>query len=118
MADTRLEDASELATFLRPLKSVGYRSREQVAGVAESAPDALARYLGITVQQLSGILPPKRFPMAGAARRFPLGVALDRIPPARFSLMRAPGDVVKLPPRVNLIEEMRAIRNQGERGTC
>lgn len=123
MADTRIEDAPQIAQFATPLKALGYRSLEQFLGTAAVEPDALARYLKINVSNLQtivGSIPrPARLPARGAARRrHPLGVRLDRVPRSTFSLMRAPGMAAALPPTVNWINQMQPVRDQGDRGTC
>ncbi|MGB6604592.1 MAG: C1 family peptidase [Steroidobacteraceae bacterium] len=119
MPETLIDNAPQLAAFAQTLKALGYRSAEQAAGAAASAPADLARYLGIDVPALQAAFPPLRR-AAGAApkRRFSLGVQLNRIPRSRKALMLAPGAAVALPASVNLIAEMRPVRDQGQRGTC
>jgi hypothetical protein len=120
---TSIDSVSGLSAFAPALRALGYTTLEQVMGAAEAVPDDLARYLQVDRPTLATTL--GRIPMAaraGATRRArvkpPLGARLDRIRQPGFSLMRAPGTVAQLPPRMDLIPEMPAVRDQGTRGTC
>jgi hypothetical protein len=78
MADTRIEDAPQIAQFATPLKELGYRSLEQFLGTAAVEPDALAKYLKIDVNRLQTIVASVPRP---AGRRVGIGARLDA--PAR-----------------------------------
>jgi len=120
---TSIDTITGLSTFAPALRALGYTTLEQVMGAAEAVPDDLARYLHVDRPTLATTLGRIPLPaMAGPTRRArakpPLGARLDRIRQPGFSLMRAPGSVAQLPPKIDLIPEMAAVRDQGTRGTC
>ncbi len=104
-----------LARHADALKALGYRTVEEVASAIQAAGDAMAAYLG---EDLRSAFPPPSGRPSGAARQFPLGVALDRLPPPRtaFGVRRPPPSGV--PASTNLIGNMSPILNQVNRGTC
>lgn len=118
MAETPIANAQQLASYAPALRALGYRSLEQVAGAAAASPVDLARYLNVNESVIREIFPPPRGVAAAAPKRFALGVQLSRIPRPRRALMLAPGVVAALPPSVNLLPQMRPVRDQAERGTC
>lgn len=121
---TLIEDAVELVGHAAALKALGYSTLEQVVGTVDATSNELAAYLNIDsdVLRRKFVRRPEHQEQLTAAAKRPLlrsfGVRLDRVPPPRFALMRAPGTQVNLPLEVNLIGEMAAIRDQAERGTC
>ena len=124
MPETRIETVPALHRYLKHLKRLGYRTTDQLAGSAQSSSDALAAYLGITVTALNTLISniPRRSIAPGIApsppRKRSLGVRLDRIPHTNRAFMMSPVPAAPLPPSVNLIAEMQAVRNQGDRLTC
>jgi C1A family cysteine protease len=119
---TRLEDVPATAKHEHALKALGYQSVEGFVAAARVAHSAMSDYLGEDVDSVMSKLPENlRAETMGFAlpRQFAMGVDLKRIPRPqhafRFSI-RAPG----VPPasQVNLISQMPAVRDQGQRGTC
>src|SRR5258708_12826752 len=105
-----------LARHAKALNRLGYRTLEDVAGAAAAAADALSAYLGEDVRPA---LPAAAYTAMAAPHDFPLGVALDRIPPpiVAFALPAAP-PAGPLPSSADLTAQMPPIRDQGHRGTC
>jgi len=124
MPETRIESVAALHNHLKHLQRLGYRTTDQLAGAAQSSGDALAAYLGMSVADLNTLISriPRRPSAPEVARTAPrrraLGVRLDRIPRRNRAFMMSPVSAVPLPPSVNLIAEMQAARDQGDRGTC
>src|SRR5258708_37214564 len=81
-----------LARHAKALNRLGYRTLEDVAGAAAAAADALSAYLGEDVRPA---LPAAGYTAMAAPPDFPLGVALERIPPptVAFPLPAAPPPV-------------------------
>ncbi len=108
------------------LRALGYRSAEQVLGAGRSAPTALARYLGLDAPGLAALLAtlpgaaaPAAPAVAVARPTHRLGVRLDLMPRrANFAMSMPVGVATVLPARVDMIGQMRPVRDQGNRGTC
>jgi C1A family cysteine protease len=124
MPETRIEDVPKLQPYLVRLRSLGYRTTDQLAGSAQVAGDLLAAYLKIDRQTLDTMMwsIPTRPKPKGVAAAPPkmraLGVRLERVPRPRRALMMSAVSATPLPSKVNLIAEMQAVRDQGQRGTC
>ena len=118
-----LNDILELAPYEKALRSLGYETLEEFTYVAHAASPELAKYL--QVESVDNLLAP--LPMAVAAipahahqtmrqASYPLGAAISAVP----RLQTAPSFVAAddLPPQINHIADLTAIRQQGTRGTC
>jgi len=122
---TRMEDVVALAKFGPRLKALGYRSAEQVLGAGTAAPLALGQYLGIDAAALAALMnvlrggPPLAAAAVAAPIRHRLGVRLDLMPRrANFAMAVSASVASPLPPSTDLIDQMRPVRDQGDRGTC
>lgn len=118
-----IDSHPELAGFSVSLKAIGYVNTAQFIGAAAASPDAMVNYLQTTPTQLNQVIAlvaPRVGGMAlfGAPRTYSLGARADNIKPLRAALMHPPALPVQLPARVDLVETMRTIRDQGQRGTC
>jgi len=120
---TPIISVPQLSPHRDALEALGYSNTDQLVGAAESAGDALAQYLKVDRNVLDDLVKtiphaPRPVRIAGAPHLRGLGVTLERVPrPKRAPVMAgAPG--VPLPPKVDMIAEMRPIRDQGGRGTC
>lgn len=124
MSETRIDDVPELSQFTVALKSLGYRTTDQLIGAHSVTGDLLANYLktdAANLRELIDKIPRRQKPRgleAVPTRKFPLGVRLDRIPRPQRALRMSAVSAVPLPPKVNMIAEMPPVRDQGERGTC
>lgn len=124
MPETRIDDVPALGEFKVALKSLGYRTTDQLIGAHQVAGELLAGYLKTDAARLRGIieqLPHREKPhglAAVPARKFPLGVRLDRIPRPQRALRMSAVAAEPLPPKVNMIADMAPVRDQGDRGTC
>jgi C1A family cysteine protease len=125
MAETRIDDIPELGEFKVALKSLGYRTSDQLIGAYKIAGDLLAYYLktdAIRLRDTIEKLPRREIPRGfetTPVRKFALGVRLDRIPQPRRALTMSAVSAVPLPPKVNMVAQMAPIRSQGDaRGTC
>ena len=124
MPETRIEDVPELKDHVQRLKSLGYRTTDQVAGAAQAAGDLLANYLKMDRNALDAMMssiprrPQPKGIQAPEPRKRALGVRLDRVPRPRRALMMSALAAAPLPPLVNMIAEMQPVRDQGHRGTC
>ena len=124
MPETRIDEVPELSPYSVRLKSLGYRTTDQVVGSAQAAGDLLAGYLGIdrqTLVSLTARIPQRPKPRgigAVPARKRTLGVLLARIPRPRRALLMSTVAAAPLPSKINLIGEMQPVRDQAERGTC
>lgn len=111
---TPIESHPVAGKHARALRELGYTTVEEVAGAAASAGDALTHYLK---EDIRPSLPQP--PLAAAAQRaLPLGVAVERVPPAAVAFFMAAAPPGALPASANLIGQMPAVRDQGDRGTC
>lgn len=123
---TRIDDVDALKAHAARLKTLGYRHAEQVLGAGMAAPLALGKYLGIDAAALSALMnglrggaTPPPVAAAVAPPRHRLGVRLDLMPRrANFAMAVSPSVASPLPPTTNLIDQMRPVRDQGNRGTC
>jgi C1A family cysteine protease len=118
-----IEDVPELAPHAEALKALGYRSKEEVLGVARAAGPALSSYLNTDVAALLTRLESEAGAVAAAVpvrQPHPLGVLLDRIPTPRFafSLPMAAAPATPLPSSVDLFPELPPPLDQGQRSTC
>jgi Papain family cysteine protease len=122
MSSLRIEEVPELTAHVTALKALGYRSKEEVLGVARAAGPALSSYLGTDAASLLTALEPQGGAPAAVTvhRRHPLGVQLDSIPAPKFafSLPMAAVAPVALPPSVDLFVDMPPPLDQGDRSTC
>jgi C1A family cysteine protease len=124
MSETRIDDVPALGQFAVALRSLGYRTTDQLIGAHQVAGDLLANYLKTDRTQLKGLIdriPRRERPRGIAAvppRTFALGVRLDRIPRPQRVLKLSAVSAEPLPPKVNMIAQMPPVRDQGERGTC
>ncbi|MFM0478764.1 C1 family peptidase [Paraburkholderia strydomiana] len=122
-ASTRIEEIPELAAHARKLTTLGYTQLNQLEGLLRASPDALAKYLGASPEDLTQLVNslsptgPSAMP-AGVTHAMPLGARLTGIAPPMTAMMRPPGLAASLPPTVNMIDQMQPIRDQGQRGTC
>src|SRR5690348_7368868 len=124
-----INERSELAPYRAALNALGFsgeESLEQLIGAAQVAGPELAAYLGVSVNVLSNTINQvvsfaNTIPLSAlntiSQANYSLGVAIDHIP--RPSI--APS--VTIPPvtslaTVNLIANLPAILDQGDRGTC
>lgn len=124
MPETRIEEVPELSRYLLSLRSLGYRTTDQLVGSAQVAGDLLSAYLKIDRQTLDSLMSriprrpkPKGVEAAPVKMRY-LGVRLERVPRPRRALMMSAAAATPLPPKVNLLAEMQLVRVQGARGTC
>jgi C1A family cysteine protease len=125
---TPIDNVQELGPFQVQLRALGYRTVEQVLGAARSAPRPMARYLGLDDQKLTALqatlsqkVPAVAMPFGAAAQPVArrLGVRLDFIPRRPNVAMAFSASVAAaLPPSISLIDKMRPVRNQANRGTC
>src|SRR5260370_21758127 len=97
MPETRIEDVPALTPHAAHLKSLGYRTTDQLVGAAEVAGDLLAQFLKTDRQAFAKLMleipsRPKPKGIQQAPKRVgTLGVRLDRIPrPRRALMMSAP----------------------------
>jgi C1A family cysteine protease len=124
MPETRIDEVPELSPYLVRLRSLGYRTTDQVVGSAQVAGDLLSAYLKIDRQALISLVakipqrPKPRGMQAIPARKRALGVRLERVPRPRRALMMSAEAATPLPPKVSLMAEMQPVRDQAERGTC
>jgi C1A family cysteine protease len=123
MPTTDISDVPELKPYYGALKALGYTTTDQLAGAVQAASGVLSEYLKIDPEMLYSLVHniPRRQRTAytDAAPRFrALGVALERVPRSRRAFMMSASTATPLPPLVNLIAQMRPIRDQGTRGTC
>jgi C1A family cysteine protease len=124
MSETRIDDVPGLSQFLVALKSLGYRTTDQLIGAHRVSGDLLAKYLKTDATKLQGLIDkiPRREQVRSFAavpqRRFTLGARLDRISRPTHVLRMSAVSAVPLPPKVNMISDMPPIRDQGDRGTC
>ncbi len=124
MPETRIDDVPELGPYLMGLRSLGYRTTDQVAGSAQVAGDLLAAYLNVDRETLDALM--NRIPrtprptgiQVGPPRVRALGVRLDRVPRPRRAPMMSQVAATPLPPTKDLIAEMQSVRDQGDRETC
>ena len=124
MAETRIDDVQELKQFAVALKSLGYRTTDQFIGAHKVAEKFLVDYLKTDAEQLRGLI--KKIPrrekphgfMAGPSKAFALGARLDNIPRPQRVLRFSAAAAAPLPPKVNMINQMPPVRDQGDRGTC
>jgi hypothetical protein len=118
MANDNIEDIAELKPYQAQLRAIGYKSVQQFVGAAVAVPEILSRYLNADVNDLMQYVPRAGRLQARVelSREFALGVALDLVPRPRlaFQISRPISDI----PKVNLIREMNAVRDQANRGTC
>ena len=123
---TPIAAVPDLNAHAARLNALGYRSAEQVLGAGRSAPAALARYLGLDAAGLNALLAAMHASVPGAAAlaavarpAHRLGVRLDLMPRRANFAMAVPASVATaLPARVDMIGQMRPVRDQGDRGTC
>lgn len=126
MPETLITEVNALEPYLDRLKNLGYRTTGQLAGSVKTSAPLLAAYLGVGIddlEKLAGELPNRGAAAAAApvnANRRMLGVRLERIPrrSARRAFAMSAGLGPPTPPQVNLIAEMQAVRDQGNRLSC
>jgi hypothetical protein len=125
MPETLLEQVAPLAPYHRHLKALGYSRLSHFLAAARAAGPELSAYLGTDAAGLAANLeatlaPGTAFAAATAAepRRFPLGVALERVPRANFAFSFALAPAGPEPQQVSLLAQMPAVKDQGTRGTC
>jgi len=124
MSEIRIDDVPELGQFLVALKSLGYRNTDQLIGAHRVAGDLLADYLKTNKESLRALINkiprrPKPLGLAAVPQKvFALGARLDSIPRPQRALRMLAVAAEPLPPKVNMIEQMPPVRDQGNRGTC
>jgi len=125
MDKIRIDDVPELGQFLLALKSLCYRTTDQLIGAHRVVGNSLADYLKTDEERLRRLIDkiPRRPKPHGIPevppRHFALGARLDGIPRPQRALRMSAVSALPLPPKVNMIAQMPPVRDQGHhRGTC
>ena len=124
MPETPIEQIEDLRPFVQRLHALGYTQTDELLGVHDASAADLAKYLEADPAALKALL--DRLPRdptdpafgGGAPPPRMLGVRLDRIPRSPIVFSVGPPTAAPLPPTVNLIPQMRPVRDQANRGTC
>src|SRR5712692_10854935 len=118
MPETRIDDVPELGPYLMGLRSLGYRTTDQVAGSAQVAGDLLAAYLNVDRETLDALM--NRIPrtprptgiQVGPPRVRALGVRLDRVPRPRRAPTMSRVAATPFPPTKRSEEHTSELQSQ------
>lgn len=119
---TAIKDIPELQPYVAALGALGYRNTDQLVGAGRGAAPQLATYLQMHQADLALLLnnlPQHPTPVGLGIAHHRLGGRIDMVPLRINVAMSMPTNVDRpLPQATNLIDTLRPVRHQMNRGTC